>query len=499
MQAPEDYRRQSKALVQACREGDPLARGRIERHFPNVNPAKPALRDAQHVIAREHGFPNWPLFRAFLLKSLSDFSALTTAFVQAALDDAGRADRMLSTYPAIASAGFYPCLVLGDLEQAEEILREAPAMAVAPGGPCGWQPLLYVCFSRFAQGDSSRAVAMAEVARALLERGADPNASYVPPQWPDDPLPCLYGATGLNNNPALAAALLMAGARADDGESLYHSTEHEDLACLRMLLAHGASPNCLKHMLDREDAEGTRLLLEAGADPNHANCRGETALHWAVWRGRGKGIVGQLIDHGAALDARRHDGRTAYAMAVHSGQAETAALLAARGAGTAVSSLDRYMGACAAASPDELERLLAAPPRTDVPAGSERLVPDLAASHRTASVRALLAFGLPVDARAEAGGTALHWACWKGYADVVRMLLDRGASLTIEDERFHAPPAGWFHHGLHNCREPGGDYAGVARALIAAGAGMGPDELPTGRAEVDQVFREHGWIGPEDP
>jgi hypothetical protein len=70
------------------------------------------------------------------------------------------------------------------------------------------------------------------------------------------------------------------------------------------------------------------------------------------------------------------------------------------------------------------------------------------------------------------GATALHWACWKGYADLVEILLERGASLSIEDEQFHGTPPGWFGHGLEHCGEGGGDYAGVARLLIAAGAAI---------------------------
>jgi ankyrin repeat protein len=61
------------------------------------------------------------------------------------------------------------------------------------------------------------------------------------------------------------------------------------------------------------------------------------------------------------------------------------------------------------------------------------------------------------------GGTALHWACWKGYADLVEILLKNGASLTIEDHAFHAPPSGWLEHGRENCGE--GDYAKVAELL----------------------------------
>jgi hypothetical protein len=129
-----------------------------------------------------------------------------------------------------------------------------------------------------------------------------------------------------------------------------------------------------------------------------------------------------------------------------------------------------------------------------LPAEDERLLPDLAASHRTAAVRGLLAAGVPVDTRGEHGGTALHWACWKGYADLVKMLIDHGASLTIEDDAFHAPPAGWFSHGLENCGERDGDYPEVARLLLAAGATIAAQDVPAGDAAVNAVLREHGLL-----
>jgi hypothetical protein len=283
----EYYRKQAKALLKAAHSEDPNATERIARYSPELSPM--ALHGALLTIAREQGFPSWPRFKAFIVQSGLNFEGLVTAFIEAALQDLRRAEEMLAGHPEVAKAGVYVALVLGDAERVKQALSEAPGLVNMKAGPRGWQPLLYVCFSLFANGKSKRAANLVETARMLLHHGADPNGSDTSEQWPANPLSCLYAATGLNNNPQLTALLLEAGANPNDSESLYHSTEHADLACMRLLLKHGAAPagtNALKHMLDRESVEGLGLLLAAGADPNEVNGNGETALHWAIWRGR---------------------------------------------------------------------------------------------------------------------------------------------------------------------------------------------------------------------
>jgi ankyrin repeat protein len=356
---------------------------------------------------------------------------------------------MLAANPELAGAGLYPALVLGDRKQTER------ADASTPGGPRNWPPILYCCFSRFANPATGRADGVVETARMLLRRGADPNASYCPEEWPDNPLSALYGATGLNNNPKLGRVLLEAGAKADDGESLYHSTEHHgDYACVKLLLEFEApATQALNHMLDAEDIVGLKLLLDAGADVNRLNHRGETALHWAVWRGRSVESIAAILDHGTTIDARRSDGLTAYALAVLSAQSDVAELLASRGAQTTVPPL----------GPD-----------------TERLLPDLASVHAVEAVQKLLAAGVPVDTRGEHGGTALHWACWKGYPDLVKLLLAHGASLSVKDAAFDADPPGWFDHGRENNGDRrGSDYPAVAEILREAGCEARPmNEAP---------------------
>ena len=417
-------------------------------------------------------------------------------FLDVATEDRAAADALLQQSPALATASPFHALVLGDASAVERALDDGTLALDAPGGPLQMTPLLYVCFSRYAQRDSPRAPALVDTARRLLARGADPNVTFESPQYPGNPFPCLYGASGYNDNPALTRLLVDAGARVADDESIYHSTEHANLECLRVLL--GPRPrisgHVLKHMLDRDDVAGTTLLLDAGADHAAPNGRGETALHWAVWRDRSPAIVALLLARGAPIDARRVDGRTAYAMAVLFGRDALRDTLRDAGADTALSAMDRYLDACNAAA--AAGQAPAGPPLGPPPppsAADAHLLPDLANASRLAGVGALLAAGIGVDERGEHGATALHFACWNGAHTLVELLLARGADTRIADRTFHAAPAGWLLHGAQFCCEPRGDYAVALHALLAADVPVVADE-PTGRADVDAILRERGLL-----
>src|SRR5262245_5353981 len=62
----EQYKKQAKDLVKACRSNDPEAIRRIKNNHPRLDKlpdsdipnAKFTLADAQHVIGRENGFPS---------------------------------------------------------------------------------------------------------------------------------------------------------------------------------------------------------------------------------------------------------------------------------------------------------------------------------------------------------------------------------------------------------------------------------------------------------
>jgi ankyrin repeat protein len=364
-----------------------------------------------------------------------------------------RAQRLLEARPELA-ADPWAGLVLGTGWSGD---------AGAPGGPLGWAPLLYVAHSCFAP---------VELARELLARGADPNATFTNEHGE---MSAIYGAAGVVHDPALTALLLEAGADPNDGESLYHCTEAPDPACLRLLLEHGAKPEgtaALAHAIDYDRVEHVTLLLEAGADPNEA--------HWAllvhaVRRGCGPAMLRLLAEHGAELDRRGGEWstppeqyRTAYQNAVLRGQDETAALLAELGASTDVAPEDLAVAALARgatpASP------LPAEPDADA---QEALILAALRGHLDAIVDAL---GPNFFGHVGGGppGSLLHHACWIGNPEIVDRLLELGADPQGRSGAEFDTPIAWAALGSQYHRTAGRDYVAVVERLLAAGAQLEP-------------------------
>jgi ankyrin repeat protein len=87
------------------------------------------------------------------------------------------------------------------------------------------------------------------------------------------------------------------------------------------------------------------------------------------------------------------------------------------------------------------------------------------------------------------GSTPLHCAAWEGSVRCVTAILghpSRATLVTRRDGSYNATPLGWCCEGSLRCRRSGGDYAEVARLLIAAGAR--PDSNQHASAEVEEVI-----------
>ena len=138
---------------------------------------------------------------------------------------------------------------------------------------------------------------------------------------------------------------------------------------------------------------------------------------------------------------------------------------------------ERLLNACWLGDEVAVRALLADRPdlASALPAAGRRHLAHAARDENRTTVRLMLAAGLPVDARSQHGGTALHWSAWFGDAEGVRLILDhlgardRRALLNGADNEFKSTPLGWARHGLENCwRKEKGDYAATIDLLAKA-------------------------------
>ncbi|MGW5363534.1 ankyrin repeat domain-containing protein [Actinopolymorpha pittospori] len=359
----EHLKNQAKSLQRGVRAGDPAATAMLAEFFPRDAdaPARAeaggdgcSLTEAQVVIARSYGFASWARLRGHLdvvatysrwpkpvddlpesrsgdPEALADhfLNLVTLSYTKDTPERAVHGGRLLAARPEIANVGAHTLAAVGDVAGLRELLRRDPEAARRSGGPFDWEPLLYLCYSRFAaQATGGDPVAAAGL---LLEAGADPNAGYL---WRGltSPFTALAGAFGggeqwqapHEESLELARALLAAGADPNDNQTLYNRMFAPANDHLELLFQFGLGTDV--------DSPWRARLGHTYPSPTGMV---EEQLRWAAAHGMVE-RVRLLLAHGVDPDGRgyhpAYGDRTALALALGSGHREVARELVRAGA-----------------------------------------------------------------------------------------------------------------------------------------------------------------------
>jgi ankyrin repeat protein len=179
----------------------------------------------------------------------------------------------------------------------------------------GWTALHQVVttprlsYGRFPHPSQTGRMSPLELARKLIERGADVNARMTVPTMGDgyrtrlnrlDATPLLLAAKGAY--PQMMQLLLEHGA--DARAKTAEGTTALMLAAGVAIFNEGDDAGT-----EEETLQAVKLLGERGADVNEIDANGETAMHGAAYRGHNS-VVQYLADRGATLNVRNRIGWT---------------------------------------------------------------------------------------------------------------------------------------------------------------------------------------------
>lgn len=461
-------RSEAKSLLKSIKAGDPAILEAIKPFYKL--PKEPKLADAQFVLALYYGFESWPKLKAEVeSRTLSEFDE--NAIVASAVgDDNSLAKNWLKHSPEKFTT-FLLAIVAGDFQIVEKYLADDPSLALAKTGPLEAPPIVYLCFSKLKKSDDVKCMSL------LLKLGADPNTTFIDSRFPDWPLSILYGASGWQNNPAMTEVLLKAGANPTDGESVYHSSEHQDLKCLKLLFEYGAEikGNEFLRVLDWENLEGCKLMLAHGADPNNP-----PAIVHAIRRGRSKQIIETLLAAGADPNQTDNAGRTPYLVARLYKRADLVGLFEEK-----LTEIGKWL----VNSPDaNLEKARQEAEKN--PEYVANLLNDIASSGQVEEAKRVVQLEHGLSMRNTEGSTPLHQACWNGHIEVVKVLLQAGADIEVRDGAHNGTPLGWTTHAAVIVGHKG-PYPQIVQLLLDAGAEVKPDTYFEGDPEIDKVIQDH--------
>jgi len=478
----ERLKKEAKRWLKTLRAGDPEARARLERATPNA-PAAPTLRDVQHAVARELEYPGWTALKQELeaeLPARGSRESLVNHFLESAcpdhhvrgLPDHQRAQhtamRLLQRHPEIAGHDFSTAVVCGDLAAVARALEERPELASTPSsrpspyramgggqgdlfyeiGPKGWEPLLYLCFTRLplpAANDNAVAIA-----RALLDHGADPNVYFMAGSSRYTPLVGVIGEGEENRPPhprrnELVRLLLERGAEPYDIQVTYDmGFNGEYLWYLPLIYERSVH---LGRKADWDDPEWS--MLDMGGYGSGARWHLERAI-----QKNDMALVEWCLRHGANPNSqgpkdKRFAQFSLYEAAVRLGLHDIADLLeryGARRVDVAVKPMDAFIAAAMRLDHETVRREVAAHPEY-----LHSHEPLFAAAERDRAdvVTMLLDVGMSPNVENEGKERPLHKAAYRNAVDAAKVLIARGADIDPRESNWANTPLGAATYYLH--------------------------------------------------
>jgi ankyrin repeat protein len=412
-------------------------RKEAKRRLAELREAKPdaKLAEAQFEIAKQYGFSSWRALKAHV--------------------DSLNIDGQL-----------FAAARTGDVPRLRALLDEHPDKRFVRDKPYEWT-LLHAAASRD-QNSNAPKDGLGAV-NLLLERGLDPNA-----RERGDNTYAMHWAAAAGDLPVVRR-LADAG-----GDVVGHGDDHElevigwatcwegcddtaHRAVADFLVSRGARHHIFSAIALGLGDEVRRIVAANPGELNHRLSRNENhqlPLHFAVRMNKPE-MVALLIELGADPLAVDASGNLPSTYAVQPGidrpiveavRTMTLAELdsADRGHRPANVTMMDLVAALSLGDWSMADRLVALNPELVTAQGaSSGALHTMAMRNDARGVRWLLDHGVDVDGLWTQWGsrvTALHLAAGGGHVEIVRLLLDAGASTTIFDSRFESDALGWARH-----------------------------------------------------
>src|ERR1041385_5983090 len=458
---------------------------------------EPKLADALHVIAREYGFDTWPALKFHIEASSENPVEALIAAVKA--NSATLVRQAFVRHPSLKSRINEPLPNYGFDEPAlfaavSRNNREMVDVLLAPGanandgtpwwagsfGVFDWASaeLASYLISRGAIVDIHAAARLGMIDRVREFLARDPQLVHA--RGGDGQFPLHFASTV-----EIAAILLDAGADIDARDIDHESTAVQYMVSIqpyrhdvaKYLISRGAQADILAAsaigdvaLVERilnNDPDTVRTTVNDRYFPKHNPRSGGVIYMFGFGITKSPHMIAHQFGHNAVFD-----------------------LLMQRSA--------PWLRLVQAAEiGDELltQRILQEHPTlvTRLSSYAARRIVGVAVRNNTRALELLLSYGWPSNAVLENNQTALHFAAWHGNLAMVRALLNHNVPINVFEKEHGGSPLGWALHGsLYSWARDKGDYVGVAKALLDAGAEIPKPERPLEATEdVLEIIRQH--------